>query len=124
MCEDQATTKDPSKFSQLIHEGIRHPCNACDNKASPAQDLKRHKQTVHERNRKYECDPSDFKSTMSNRLKVHQQCVHGTTEYKSDNCGFLAPTEVSQTSHKRQCNECEYQATTKTSLNIHSQSIH
>jgi len=60
---------------QMIHEGIRYPCDLCEYQAKSKRKLKDHKEFKHE-GVHYPCDMCNYQSPTQSRLKDHYKKKH------------------------------------------------
>ena len=117
----------------LLKFGHVHVCsgNVCSYTATRRQDLRKHREAVHE-GKRYPCDMCDYQATQPNSLKVHRMAKHTGVTFPCDQCDYKASVKGSLRNHKRSmhegavypCDECDFVGKWASILKQHKKTKH
>ena len=98
-CTMTSTTASSLKrHIQSIHEKNTYPCPQCDYEATQVSSLKTHIQSIHDK-KTYPCPQCDYEATTSSSLKAHIQSIHDKKTYPCQLCDYKATTSGSLSKH-------------------------
>jgi len=123
--------KEKQEPNLLVGHDQLFYCDLCDYTAKVADNLKRHKERIHERV-KYSCDKCEFSASKPSDLKVHNEIKHLGIRYPCDLCDYAAVTRTVLRRHQKtvhdkmryKCEECDYSSTDKRCLKNHMERSH
>ena len=101
-------------------------CDQCDYTSAKSWNLKKHKESKHDRIR-YPCDLCDYAATQRSSLKEHKEYKHQVASYPCDQCAYIARgkrhlkrhVESKHNGVRFSCDLCEFTAANLVSLRLH-----
>ena len=121
-----------------IHMKERHPgeaieekCDLCDQLFKTVYNLKRHKDNVHNINKRFECIIcGKFRSQRSDKMREQMQ-LHQQQQHRCESCSFASNRQRELLAHRSKCKPkhfscrlCGKKSTSKTALRQHKMRDH